>query len=114
MSKPLRWLAGEVKTPPMSLEARREFGFLLRRLQQGERPSLPHSRPMPSIGKACHELRVTDQGKTWRLFYKIDDEAIVILGVAEKKTQQSPTAIINACKKRRKSYEEAKRKKFKS
>ena len=114
MSKPLRWLAGEVKTPPMSLEARREFGLLLRQLQEGEPLSLPHSRPMPSIGKACHELRVNDQNKTWRLFYKIDDEAIVILDVVEKNTQQTPKATIDACEKRRKSYEEAKRKKFKS
>ncbi len=31
--KPLRWLHGEVKTPPMSREARREMGMLLRELQ---------------------------------------------------------------------------------
>jgi len=69
---------------------------------------------MPSIGKACHELRVNDQNKTWRLFYKIDDEAIVILDVAEKKSQQTPKALIDVCEKRRKNYEEAKRKKFKT
>jgi hypothetical protein len=34
--KPLRWLHGEVKTPPMSVEARREMGVLLRELQDGE------------------------------------------------------------------------------
>jgi predicted transcriptional regulator len=28
VSRPLRWLAGEVKTPPMSVEAPREMGFL--------------------------------------------------------------------------------------
>lgn len=98
----------------MSLEARREFGLLLRQLQEGETLSFPHSRPMPSIGAACHELRVNDRNKTWRLFYQIDDGAIVILGVVEKKTQQTPKATINVCQKRRKSYEEAKRKKFKS
>ncbi|HWL50920.1 MAG TPA: hypothetical protein VNQ90_00690, partial [Chthoniobacteraceae bacterium] len=57
MSKPLRWLSGEVKTPPMSMEARREVGYLLRMLQEGEKLSLPHSRPMPSVGARCHELR---------------------------------------------------------
>ena len=40
----LVWLSGEVKTPPFSAEARLEAGFLLRRLQQGEKLSLPHSR----------------------------------------------------------------------
>ncbi len=69
---------------------------------------------MPSIGRACHELRVTDENKTWRLFYKMDDEAIVILDVIEKKTQQTPKATMDVCKQRLKSYEDAKRKKFKS
>lgn len=98
----------------MSLEARREFGLLLRQLQEGETLSLPHSRPMPAIGRACHELRVIDRNKTWRLFYKIDDEAIVILDVLEKKTQQTPKRTIEVCEWRLKSYEEAKRKKSKS
>ena len=62
--KPLRWLHGEVKTPPMSVDARREMGMLLRDLQEGERLSLPHARPMPTIGKRCHELRVNDENKT--------------------------------------------------
>jgi hypothetical protein len=44
------WLKGEIKTPPFSATARSEAGFLLRRLQQGEGLSLPHSRPMPGIG----------------------------------------------------------------
>ena len=107
VSKPLRWLAGEVKTPPMSINARREMGFLLRRLQDGEKPALPHSRPMPSIGKACHELRVNDQNKTWRLFYFLDKDAVVILEVDEKKTQQTPKATIELCQQRLKSYEKA-------
>jgi hypothetical protein len=33
--KPLRWLHGKVKTPPMSIESRREIGMLLRDLQEG-------------------------------------------------------------------------------
>ena len=107
MSKPLRWLAGEVKTPPMSREARREMGFLLRRLQEGEKLSLPQSRPMPSIGKACHELRVNDKTRTWRLFYFLDTESIVVLEVDEKKTKQTTKAAIEVCQGRRKSYEKA-------
>ena len=59
--KPLVWLHGEVKTPPWSLAARREAGYLLRRLQLGDRLSLPASRPMPSIGTAVHELRIKEQ-----------------------------------------------------
>ena len=85
VSKPLRWLAGEVKTLPMSLIALREIGFLLRRLQDGEKLALPQSRPIPSVGKACTELRVNGQNKTWRLFYFLDKDAIVILEVEGKK-----------------------------
>lgn len=55
MEKPLAWLR-EIKTPPFSSEARVEAGYLLRRLQKGERLNLPYSRPMPTIGSACHEL----------------------------------------------------------
>jgi phage-related protein len=101
-----------VQTPPMGREARRETGFLLRLLQEGESLSLPHSRPMPSIGKACHELRVNDQNITWRLFYRVDPDAIVILEVDEKKTQATRKTTIDLCQQRIKNYEEAKRQSF--
>ncbi len=58
--KPLVWLRNEIKTPPLSKNARLQAGFLLRRLQQGDRISMPDSRPMPSIGRRCHELRIID------------------------------------------------------
>lgn len=70
--KPLVWLSGEVKTPPFSSEARIEAGFLLRKLQAGHVLAMPHSRPMPSIGPRCHELRIQDKDKTWRIVYRID------------------------------------------
>jgi len=102
--KPLRWIHGEVKTPPMSLEARREMGMLLRDLQDGEMLAMPHSRPMPSIGPRCHELRVNDQTNTWRLLYRIDDDAILILEVFAKKTRETPQHVINDCQRRLKLY----------
>jgi phage-related protein len=51
----------------------------------GEKLTMPHSRPMPTIGRRCHELRVTDEDKTWRIVYRIYDDAIVILEVFAKK-----------------------------
>ena len=62
--------------------------------------SLPHSRPMPGIGKGCHELRIQDAGKTWRVVYLIDADAIVILEVFAKTTQTTPKPVINICKVR--------------
>ncbi len=104
--KPLVWLRGEVKTPPFSPEARIEAGMLLRRLQRGENLSLPHSRPMPAIGKRCHELRINDQGKTWRIIYRVDSDAIVILDVFSKTTQQTPRRVIAECQRRLRLYDD--------
>ena len=105
--KDLVWLEGEVKTPPFTSAARLEAGGLIRRLQRGENIGLPHSRPMPSIGRRCHELRIQDEDKTWRIVYRIDSDAIVILEVFSKKTQQTPQLVIKACKKRIKDYDAA-------
>ncbi len=103
--KPLVWLHGEIKTPPFSSSARIEAGFLFRLLQMGETLSMPHSRPMPSIGKNCHELRINDGNSTWRIIYRIDKDAIIILEVFNKKTQQTPKKIMDVCKKRIKEYD---------
>ena len=105
--KPLAWLHGDVRTPPLSREARIETGFLLRRLQRGERLRMPQSRPMPSIGARCHELRINDADTTWRLVYRIDPDAIVITEVFAKKTEKTPKDVIQACKKRLKEYDDA-------
>src|SRR5215831_20490489 len=104
--KPLVWLHGEVKTPPFSLAARVEAGVLLRRLQSGERLALPHSRPMSVIGARCHELRINDETKSWRIMYRIDPDAIVIVAVFEKRTQSTPAQVIDACKRRLAAYDE--------
>jgi len=104
--KPLVWVQGEVKTPPFSTAARMKAGFLLRRLQNGDLLEMPDSRVTPSIGKNCHELRVNDKHKTWRIVYFIDDDAIVILEVFAKKTQKTPQEVIEVCKKRLARYKQ--------
>ncbi|MBZ5553171.1 MAG: type II toxin-antitoxin system RelE/ParE family toxin [Acidobacteriia bacterium] len=104
--KSLVWLQGEIKTPPFSRRARLEAGFLLRLLQNGERLTMPASRPMASIGPRCHELRINDENMTWRIIYRIDDDAILILDVFQKKTPSTPRWVIEACKRRARQYEE--------
>ena len=103
--KPLVWLHGEVQTHPFSKTARLEAGYLLRALQRGEKLSLPQSRPMPSIGARCHELRIVDENLNWRIVYRIEPDAIVILEVFEKKTNRTPKPVTDVCKKRIKEYE---------
>lgn len=100
------WLHGEVKTPPFSSAARIDAGVLLRRLQEGEQLSMPHSRPMPALGSRCHELRIRDGGQSWRVFYRLDSDAIVIAGVAKKKSQRTPKAVIETCKRRLALYDQ--------
>lgn len=102
--KPLVWLHGAVKSPPFSAHARIEAGVLLRRLQRGENIPLPHSRPMPAIGKACHELRIQYANGTWRIVYHVDATAIAILEVFAKTTQQMPKTVIVTCKARLRIY----------
>ena len=103
--KPLVWMHSEVRTPPFSSPARLHAGFLLRLLQRGEMVTMPHSRPMPSVGKRCHELRVPDDKVNWRIIYRVDADAIVIAEVFSKKTGKTPRSVIETCKRRLREYD---------
>ncbi len=92
------WLYGEMTTPPFSKNARIDAGFRLRQLQRGQKLTLPHSRPMPSIGPNCHELRVVDENVTWRIVYRLYSDAVLILEVFEKRTAKTPKSVIDICK----------------
>ena len=98
--KPLVWLHGEFETPPFSAEARLEAGTLLRLLQEGDSLGMPHSRVMPSIGSRCHELRVRYEAKNWRIIYRIDLDAILIVEVFAKTTRKTPDSVIAGCRRR--------------
>jgi phage-related protein len=64
---------------------------------------------MPTIGPRCHELRVIDKGRTWRIVYRIDSDAIVIVEVFAKTTRATPKQAIENSKTRLKNYEEVSR-----
>jgi len=61
---------------------------------------------MPSIGKRCHELRIPDEGVTWRIVYRLDADAIVIGEVFAKKTRVTPKKVVDVCGRRFKKYDE--------
>ena len=105
--KPLAWLHGEIKTPPFGPAARLEAGYLLRELQRGRSLGMPASRPMPTIGRRCHEPRVVDGQVTWRIVYRVDPDAIVIVEVFAKKTALTPQAVLETCRRRFKEYDDA-------
>jgi len=68
---------------------------------------MPHSRPMPAIGERCHELRVIDINATWRIIYRIDPDAIVIMDVFSKKTRAIPQSVIHRSRQRMQEYDDA-------
>ena len=57
----------------------------------------------------CHELRVVDEEKTWRIMHRIDPDAIVIADVFQKTTQQTPARVIANCKRRLRLYDQLSR-----
>ena len=105
--KPLVWLRGEVKTPPFTVEGRQEAGMLLRLLQEGERLGMPQAEPLPDVGPRCGALRVRDSEHNWRIMYRIDSDAILILEIYSKKTRKIPDEVIQRCQQRMKQYDEA-------
>jgi len=68
---------------------------------------MPHSRPMPVVGPRCHELRIRDLGADWRIMYRSDPDAIVILEVFSKKTGATPKPVIETCILRLREYDRA-------
>ena len=104
-AKPLVWLGERVKSPPFTPEGRQKCGALLRLLQLGASLGMPVSRPMSGVGTRCHELRVADGGIDWRLLYRIDDDAIVIVSAFRKTSQQTPLRILRTCRNRLRRYD---------
>jgi|SRR5262245_13080985 len=107
MAKPEKavvWLHGEIKSPPFSPAARLEAGVLLRWLQQGKSLAMPQSRPLPSIGPGCHEMRIRDRAANWRIFYFVDSDAIVLLEILNKSTRRIRADVIARCRRRLRDY----------
>jgi phage-related protein len=105
--KPLVWLHGEVKTPPFTPEGRQEAGMLLRLLQEGERLGMPQAEPLPDVGARCGALRVRDAEHNWRIMYRIDTDAVLVVDVYPKKTRKIPDEVIERCKQRLRQYDAA-------
>ena len=104
-SKPIRWLADEVTAPPFAARVALDVAALLKKVAVGGMLLMPHSRPMPSIGHRCYELRVNDGNRSWRIVYHISVDTVVVLDVFAKKTRATPGQVVNRCKKRLRRYE---------
>jgi phage-related protein len=91
--KPIEWV-GAVKKDLMDFpdNARRQAGFELRSIQQGDLPS--DFKPMSTVGKGVEEIRIrTDDA--YRIFYVARfEEAVYVLHAFQKKTQKTSSSDI--------------------
>lgn len=71
-----------------SLEAKRETGYQLDRVQRGKDPL--DWKPMQGIGSGVREIRVRDKDGIYRVIYVAKfEEAIYVLHAFQKKTQKT-------------------------
>jgi phage-related protein len=50
-------------------------------------------------------LRIVDERVDWRIVYRVDSDAIVIVEVFEKKTRKTPQSVIDVCRRRLVEYD---------
>ena len=80
----LRQAERELKTAPKDILI--DVFSLLDDLAQGKKLSLPISRPLSSIGKGLHELRLSGRFGEYRVFYVIRVlDAIYVIHASTKK-----------------------------
>jgi phage-related protein len=79
--------------------------MLLRLLQEGETLAMPLAEPLPDVGARCGALRIRDAEHNWRIVYRIDADAVLILDVYPKKTRKIPDEVMHRCKERMKRYD---------
>ena len=82
-------------------EFKRQLADLLALLAEGESLGMPVSRPMPTIAKGVHELRLRDKTGAYRVFCftKVQD-AILVFHLFKKKTQATPKKELAVAQKR--------------
>lgn len=87
--KPVTWVGSshsDLRALPS--EVRRELGYDLRQVQRGRGPR--DGKPMPTVGAGVWEIRVR-VGGAFRLFFVAKfPEAVFVLHVFRKKSQQTP------------------------
>ena len=94
----------ELKDGPKELM--QDIYSLFDELSQGKPLGMPISRPLPSIVRGLHELRLSGKAGEFRVFYfiKIGD-AIYIIHAASKKKQAIDKRTIDLLKTRVRSIE---------
>ncbi len=82
-------------------EVRGDLADALARLDAGLVLSMPLSRPMPSIGRGVHELRLRDRSGTYRVVYALVRRGTVhVLHAFKKATRDTPAKNLELAMKR--------------
>ncbi len=80
---------------------REDLADAIARLEQGLSLAMPLSRPMPSVGRGVHELRLRDPSGSYRIFYAMGGQnRIVVLHAFKKKSEQTPFRVIELVRRR--------------
>ena len=86
-----------LKTWPRDVQ--RDFGLSLRKLQDGERPTLD-ARPMQSVGQGVFELKAEDEAAWYRVIYLRIEDTIYVLDSFTKKTRKTEKNDLNRARAR--------------
>lgn len=105
--RPVKFYKG-VSLHDMPARARERADQLLQQVKEGETLTFPLSRPMPRIGPRCHELRVDYRKVRWRIVYRTDTDAILVIDLFIKKDRLTPERIIGRCISRLAGYDSRK------
>jgi phage-related protein len=87
VEKPLVWVGSSLKDlRALPEKPRRDIGFALSGVQQGEFPT--NAKPLKGLG-GVYEIRVDDEGDTYRSVYTVNiGTSIYVLHVFKKKSKK--------------------------
>ena len=82
-------------------DIRGDLADAMARLDAGLMLSMPLSRPMPSIGRGAHELRLKDRSGVYRVVYAlVRSGTIYVVHAFKKTTQQTSLRHMERARKR--------------
>lgn len=103
--KPVVWLCDKPESPPLSSSAQDEAGWLIRQLQQGE-TNLPESKKVKTTSFFRIRFEDDEKNTSWRIYYRVDEDAVIVIDICAKNTQQIPKHVMARLIKRLKAYDE--------
>ena len=87
------------------IEAKKDLGSILTKLQKGADVGYPDTEPINTIASGVFEIRVKDASGIFRAFYVVKNEhGILLFHAFKKKTQKTPKQEIETARKRLISY----------